>query len=517
MKKSALLISLLALPAMTLAQTIVVGTASGPAGGAATTGVPIPVTFTPNATPTAANTVRDIDVRLTFNATNLTGVTFGAGTIAGGSCTAGAAGTVIVAVPDTGAAIAAGTICNITAVNIAAAAPASNPLTLASGVGSGCSNAAAAKVPCTYTSGAVNVVVANTPPTLTLGPASVTLTGGAGNVPINVTGAGIATASVALGTANCSVTPAGFTVGTLNFTSTAPATVANGVAQVPLTCTPGAAAVNGTLSCIPQRTPGGPAPAITSPVVCPQIGASSVAQGPATLAISAPTGGTGTGNITLTAPAANPQAVVVACTAAAPLSIAGSPFTVAAGATVNVPVTFTAGAAGAQTITCTTATANATVTGSTAVTTSIATVNLTPGTAPGAVNLGNATVGGTPAGTSLTFTPAGIVAPATASLACVVSAATGAGTFAATPNPLNFTANTAGTVSVTYSATGAGAASATLTCIATGASGGPFVYNLAATGVASAITTIPTLGTFGMLLLVAGFLGLGVTLARRQA
>ena len=100
-------------------------------------------------------------------------------------------------------------------------------------------------------------------------------------------------------------------------------------------------------------------------------------------------------------------------------------------------------------------------------------------------------------------------------LACVAS---GAG-FTATPNPLNLTLAGPNVVTVTYTGTAAGTFTGTLVCtpVSAAATGGPFTYNLRAS-VALPSVPVPALGNISLMLLIAGFLGLGMVLVgRRQA
>ncbi len=99
-------------------------------------------------------------------------------------------------------------------------------------------------------------------------------------------------------------------------------------------------------------------------------------------------------------------------------------------------------------------------------------------------------------------------------LACVAS---GAG-FTTTPNPLNLTVAGPNVVTVTYTGSTVGSFTGTLVCTPLApATGGPFTYNLRA-GVASPSIAVPALGNISLMLLVAGFLGLGMVLVgRRQA
>ena len=100
-------------------------------------------------------------------------------------------------------------------------------------------------------------------------------------------------------------------------------------------------------------------------------------------------------------------------------------------------------------------------------------------------------------------------------LACVAS---GAG-FTAAPNPLNLTLAGPNLVTVTYTGTAAGTFTGTLVCtpVSAAATGGPFTYSLRASVVLPTVP-VPALGNISLMLLIAGFLGLGVVLVgRRQA
>ncbi len=98
-------------------------------------------------------------------------------------------------------------------------------------------------------------------------------------------------------------------------------------------------------------------------------------------------------------------------------------------------------------------------------------------------------------------------------LACAVS---GAG-FTAAPNPLNLTPAGPNLVTVTYSGTIVGTFTGTLVCTPVSSVGGPFTYSLRA-AVAASPVQVPALGNISLMLLIAGFLGLGIVLVgRRQA
>jgi hypothetical protein len=173
------------------------------------------------------------------------------------------------------------------------------------------------------------------------------------------------------------------------------------------------------------------------------------------------------------------------------------------------------GAAATATLACT-ETATPTVTGSPftrswALTcpaaTAVAAVNA--GTASGtAVTLPRVTLPASSSSSTLSFTAAG-------GPAVVNCTATGAG-FSVTPNPLNLTAGTAGTVTVSYTGSTAGTFAGSLSCTTT-ASGGPFTYPLSATVGAPVVSavTVPATGTIALLLLVLSVLGMGMLFGAR--
>ncbi len=549
MKKSLIaLCALAALPTLSLAQSITVGNATGPAGGVASP-LPIPVVFAQNAVPTAANTVRDIDNRITYDATKLTVSVTG---VAPGTCQINVPGTILVSVADVGTPIVGGTICNLTAVAIAAAAPAgSTPLVIAKGAGSGCSNAAANSANCTYVNGSVTIGGAPpvTAPTANVAASSI-LTGGVGTVAVNVLTAGNAGGSLALA---CTIPATGasafaITAGA-NRNIVGPATTGANAPAIGLTCVPGAAPVVATLSCAQTPTPASALAPLTSQVTCPTGGPTIT---PNLL------GGTAATPVTLTVAngSAQPIGTVVNITG---LTITGAGFvapatgswgacTYAADATPPVGVTSdpTAFTAGPQLVfnAANNGTAQPQILGATRRAGTVSTIMTCPvlpvGTTPAATaNVyrlvlfgggpqsavtavtpsGNVTLPGytLPTGsssTTLTFNVTGV----NGALACI---ATGAG-YSATPNPLNLVVGTPGTVTVTYTGAVAGTFTGNLVCNAVAPStGGPFTYPLSTTvSAAAAVNTVqvPALGNFSLMLLVAGFLGLGMVLVgRRQA
>lgn len=137
----------------------------------------------------------------------------------------------------------------------------------------------------------------------------------------------------------------------------------------------------------------------------------------------------------------------------------------------------------------------------------------TPVTAPGNVTLPGYTLPAGSSSTTLSFNIAG----ANGSVACV---ATGAG-YTATPNPLALVVGTPGAVTVTYTGSVAGTFTGTLTCNAVAPStGGPFTYPLSTTvtaaPVAAPATPVPALGNLSLMLLLAGFVSIGMLLVGRR-
>ena len=560
MKKSLLALCALAvMPTLSFAQSITVGSASGPAGGTAAP-LPLAIVFAQNAAPTAANTVRDIDVRLTYNPALLT---ITAAPANGGICTINTPGTIILGIADNGAPLASGTFCNLTAVNIAAGAPV-GPLTLtiAKGAGSGCSNAALGTANCVYNNG--TITVGGVPPVLapTVGPLTtpVALTGGVGSVPVNVATAGTAGGSLALACTIPATGASAFAItGGANRTITGPAALGANAPAIGLSCVPGAALVSATLTCTQTATPGGVLAPLTSTVNCP----------------AGPAGPTITPNL-LGGTAAAPTTLTIANTATPPqpigtvinitgLTVTGAGFVAPAtgswgaciyspdlappaGSTSN-PGAFTAGpqlvfnstnngVAQPQVIGATrqagSVSAIVTCPVSPAGTLPAATANVyrlvlaagapgvvVPVTPPGALTLPAYTL---PIATSfrvLEFNATG----APASVSCVFTTgafANGSG-YTATPNPLNIlVVGTPSPLTVTYTGTIPGTFAGTLVCTPVApATGGPFTYTFT-TVVNPAVVVnsvqVPALGNISLMLLVAGFLGLGMVLVgRRQA
>lgn len=136
---------------------------------------------------------------------------------------------------------------------------------------------------------------------------------------------------------------------------------------------------------------------------------------------------------------------------------------------------------------------------------------VTPVTAPGNVTLPGYTLPTGSSSTTLSFNIAG----ANGSVACIAS---GAG-YTATPNPLALVVGTPGTVTVTYTGNAAGTFNGTLTCNAVAPStGGPFTYQLSTTVGAAFVPSVPVpaLGKIGLMLLLAGFLSIGMILIGRR-
>lgn len=548
MKKSLIaLCALAALPTLSLAQSITIGSASGPAGGAASP-LPVSVVFAQNAVPNATNTVRDIDVRITYDPAKLTVV---ATPVPPGICQINTAGTIIVGVADVGTPVVGGTICNLTSINIAGgAALGATPLTIAKGAGSGCSNAAANSASCTYVGGAVTVVGGGSAPTATIAGTAV-LTGGAGTVAVSVTGAGSAGGNLALA---CTIPPTGasafaVTAGA-NRNIAGPAALGANAPAIGLSCVPGVAPVVAVLSCAQTPTPASALAPLTSNVTCPGITPASIT--PNLL------GGTSAAPVTLTVAngTAQPVGTVVNITG---LTITGAGFVAPAtgswgactysadatppASTTSDPTAFTAGP---QLVfnAANNGTAQPQIIGGTrragqvsaimtcpvlpAGTAPAATANVyrlvlaagapvasavTPVTAPGNVNLPSYNLPTGSSSTTLSFNVAG----ANGSVTCV---AAGAG-YSVTPSPLALVVGTPGAVTVTYTGAAAGTFAGTLTCNAVAPStGGPFVYSLSTTvgAVLAAPVQVPALGNISLMLLIAGFLGLGAVLVgRRQA
>jgi len=140
---------------------------------------------------------------------------------------------------------------------------------------------------------------------------------------------------------------------------------------------------------------------------------------------------------------------------------------------------------------------------------------ITANTPPGLVTLpGYVTPGVGTSSTTLSFGIAG----GNGAMNCVVS---GAGYTVSPANPVPLTVAGPNVVTVTYTGAVAGTFAGGLSCTpAAPATGGPFIYTLSTTVGVPAVNTVqvPALGNISLMLLIAGFLGLGVVLVgRRQA
>ncbi len=208
----------------------------------------------------------------------------------------------------------------------------------------------------------------------------------------------------------------------------------------------------------------------------------------------------------------------VACVATgAGYTATPNPLNLVVGTAGGVTVTYTGAAAGtfAGTLTCN---AVAPATGGPFVynlstTVSVPTL-ITPITVTGStISLPEYVVGAGNNGSSSTVLNFGITGGAGA-LNCIAS---GAG-FAVTPSLLNLTVAGPNVATVTYTGSAPGTFLGTVVCTPVApATGGPFTYNFRAS-VAGATVQVPTLGNISLMLLIAGFLGLGMVLVgRRQA
>lgn len=404
--------------------------------------------------------------------------------------------------------------------------------------------------PCTSVSGSITGGGAPGAPTATIAGTAV-LTGGAGTVAVNVTGAGSAGGSLGLA---CTIPATGASAFAVTAgagrTIAGPAALGANAPAIGLSCVPGVAPVVAVLSCAQTPTPASALAPLTSNVTCPGVAPASIT--PNLL------GGTSAAPVTLTVAngTAQPVGTVVNVTG---LTITGAGFVAPAtgswgactysadatppASTTSDPTAFTAGP---QLVfnAANNGTAQPQVIGATrragqvsailtcpvlpAGTAPAATANVyrlvlaagapvasavTPVTAPGNVNLPSYNLPTGSSSTTLSFNVAG----ANGSVTCV---AAGAG-YSVTPSPLALVVGTPGAVTVTYTGAAAGTFAGTLTCNAVAPStGGPFTYNLSTTvGAAlAAPVQVPALGNISLMLLIAGFLGLGAVLVgRRQA
>lgn len=380
---------------------------------------------------------------------------------------------------------------------------------------------------CVPQNGSITAGPPVTAPTATIAATS-TLTAGAGTVAVTVTGAGTAGGSLGLA---CTIPATGasafaVTAGA-NRTITGVATLGANAPAIGLSCVPqAAAAVNATLSCAQTPTPAAVLPALTSVITCP-MGTPVVAPTATIAAATTLTGGAGTIAVNVVTAGNAGGSLALACTVPA----GANAFTITAGAnrTITGPATVGVNApaigvsctppAGASTTATVTCTQTATPGGVLASLTSVATcpgipTPITANTAPGAVTLpGYVTPGAGTSSTPLSFSITG----GAGQLACVAS---GTG-YTATPNPLNMTVAGPNVVTVTYTGTVAGTFTGGLTCTPVApATGGPFVYTLSTTVGVPFVNAVqvPALGNISLMLLIAGFLGLGAVLVgRRQA
>lgn len=136
---------------------------------------------------------------------------------------------------------------------------------------------------------------------------------------------------------------------------------------------------------------------------------------------------------------------------------------------------------------------------------------VTPVTAPGAVTLPGYNLPIATSSTTLSFNVAG----ANGAVACVA----GGPGYTVAPNPLALVVGLPGAVTVTYTGSVAGTFNGTLTCNAVAPStGGPFTYQLSTTvgAAVAAAVPVPTLGNISLMLLIAGFMGLGLLMVQRR-
>jgi hypothetical protein len=228
----------------------------------------------------------------------------------------------------------------------------------------------------------------------------------------------------------------------------------------------------------------------------------SAAAGSGTLTVTAAVAAGGSATVTPLAPPA------IAAGANATLAIACNN-TTAAATTQTLTITHNGGAAGAASPVTHAITCAAPVVGT----------SITAGTASGtAQGFGSFTVGGTvPAARPLAFTATGAGA-----MTCALGG-TNPTSFTVTPATLNFAAGALTQTTNVGVAAGlaVGTYNATLTCTPTApATGGPFTYPLSVTVAPVApvanVVQAPSLNFFGGMLLIAGFLGLGMVLTSRR-
>ena len=524
--------------------------AAGPAG--ATTPAAIAFVYTPG----AADATIGFQASIAFNTAQVSAtVANGAGANGtGGNCVIASPGVIrIIAADNNNVALQAGTYCNLTFTSTAAFTTGTSalPITITGG-GKGCFDLNGAATTCTKTDGSLAVtVVGVTAPTATIAATS-TLTAGAGTVAVNVATPGNAGGSLALA---CTIPATGasafaITAGA-NRTITGPAALGANAPAIGLSCVPQAAAVNATLSCAQTPTPAAALPALTSVVTCP-------AGGPTIT--PTPAGGTAAAPVTLTIAngTAQPVGTVVNITG---LTVTGAGFVAPAtgswgactysadatppAATTSDPTAFTAGP---QLVFNSTnnATAQPQVLGGTRRAGQVSAILTCPvlpaGTAPGSTTnvyrlvlaagapVATAVAATTPASGSTT-----VLAPQAfgggTSTQVLTFTSTGAGTMNCAVTPaspgysvtpvVTLTAAGPNTATVTFTGTTSGTFLGTVVCTPVApATGGPFTYNFSTTVAGAPVPQIqvPALGNISLMLLIAGFLGLGAVLVgRRQA
>jgi hypothetical protein len=518
MFKTKLFLALLMLNGAANAAVIASGSAAGSAG-ATTAGIPVTVTAD-TATALIQAEVKYDQTKITLAAANVTNG-------AGFTCTVNQATGVVAIIggSDTAPLAATTTACTIAYPVNAAVVAADFPLSLVVR-NQLCStfDGNATGQPCTTTNGQITgtVVGANTWTAATpvnLGNAAAGGTA-AGNVVLTATAGNTAAGSIT------ACTLAGANAASFNTNATFPlALTQTGATNLPVRFQPPAAAPAGaqaaTISCTGAAgtTLAGFPVTLNGTVT---VGATPVySSNPAPLApVNIPTA-TGTANLVIT------NAGLVGAGA---LTVTASGLTGAISITPGT-ASIAQGASSTLAIACnnTTATAitqtlsiahNGTAPPASPVTHSVTCAGVTPGsvisagTAPGTLTLPSYTVGGAPTNRVLAFT-----GTAGGSLSCALSG-TNATSFSVTPVPLVLVGTTAGNVTLAANAgLAAGTYNATLTCTsAAPATGGPFVYpfSLVVGGVQAAVVQAPSLNIFGSLLLIAGFLGLGLVLVNRR-
>ncbi len=475
------LCAFMSLSASISAQTLSVGTASGPPGGA-TTPAQIPVTFTRN----ASAPVADFTARVTYNTTNFDATAAGAN---GGSCAVNDPSGFVTVLPPPGSSdVATNIYCNITFTIAAGVAAASYPLALTTTFpGGGCFDSNANTVVCTLSPGSITVTGAATGPGLTYNPAAGASAGTGG--PVNFTGV---TTPGTTGSGTISATPSGgsgggtTTLGSFSFTGANPGafTVTSGATltftagvntaqNITMTCTSTAAAQTANLQATETITggatstrfwvvncPAGVAGAVgPSLTYNPAAGASAGTGGPVNFTGVTTVGSTGNGTISAT-PSGGSGGGTTTLSAFSFTGANPGAFTRTSGATL----TFTAGVNTAQNITMTCVSTAAAQTANLQ-----ATETITGGATSTRFWVVNCPAGAAaPVGPSITYNPA-------------------AGASAGTGGPVNFTGVTTpgtignGTISATPSGGSGGGTTTVGSFSFTGANPGAFAVTSGAT------------------------------------